>query len=155
MPSLPPAGLTPASAFTLVVQTEQVAPPAILADDINPKTHDYNAIDSGIGIADGFVITLLSIQRGSGAAVREFGQRWREVTHADGESPAVVRSMTEEALRPARDAGVVQLQSAAAEIDATDPSQVNHEIEYTDLLAPPNDLGERDRNLTFTEGRRR
>ena len=148
MPSIPQGGLTPLSAYTLTEQNERTAPPAILADDIDPDTGDFRSITSSARIADGMVVHALRTQRGTGAAVRELGQRWREITHVDDQSPELVESLTREALQLARDAGVVRLVSAAAQVDEQDPSQVNHEIKFQDLLAPPNDDV---RRLTFTE----
>jgi len=148
MPSVPPAGLTFASAFVIVEQTEEVPVAAILADAIDPKTHEYTSIEDSAEIADGMVTTLLATTRGSGAAVREFGQSWREITHSDDNTPELIEGDTRRALQPGRDAGVLRLKKASSEQDASDPSQVNHVIEYTDLLAPKVDAA---RRLTFSE----
>jgi hypothetical protein len=148
MSSIPPAGVTPASAFSLTQHAVSEPPPAILADAIDPATGEYLSITESATIADGLVVHLLRTQRGSGAAVLEFGQRFRELTHVTSESPETVESMVREALRPASDAGVVRFKQIAAEVDPGDGSQLNAGIEYTDLLAPRHDA---DRTFTFTE----
>lgn len=148
MSNIPPAGVTPASAFALQQHAVSEPPPAILADMIDPATGEYLSIVDSATIADGLVVHLLRTQRGSGAAVLEFGQRYRELSHVTEESPELVESMTREALRPATDAGIVQFKSIEVEVDAEDRTQMNTGIEYTDLLAPRRDA---DRTFTFTE----
>jgi hypothetical protein len=148
MSSIPPAGVTPASAFSLTQQAASEPPNAILADAIDPATGDYLSIVDGASIADGLVVHLLRTQRGSGAAVLGFGQRFRELTHVTSESPERVESMAVEALRPASDAGIVRFQEIEGEVDAGDGTQLNTGIRYTDMLAPRRDA---DRTFTFTE----
>lgn len=146
--SIPPAGVTPASAFTATAHAASEPPVAILADLIDPATGDYRSIVDSATIADGLVVHLLRTQRGSGAAVLEFGQRFRELRNVTEESPELVESMAREALEPARVAGVVKFKQIEAEVDANDRTQVNTGIQYTDLLAPPRDAS---RTFTFTE----
>jgi len=148
MSSIPPAGFSPASAFDIIGHAESEPPVAILADSIDPATGDYRALDESASIADGLVVNLLRIQRGSGAAVLEFGQRFREVRHVTTESPELVESIVREALAPASEAGIVRFDRIAAEADPSDGSQLNAGIEYIDLLAPPRD---QNRRFTFTE----
>lgn len=148
MSNIPPAGVTPASAFSLTQQAVTEPPPAILADMIDPATGEFLSIVDSATIADGLVVHLLRTQRGTGAAVLRTGQRFRELTHVTKGSPEVVESMVREALRPATDAGVVAFRSIEAEVDAQDGSQVNAGIDYLDLLAPRRDA---ERTFTFTE----
>jgi hypothetical protein len=147
MPSVPPAGTSPASAFELVHHPRPLPPPAILADAIDAKTGEYETLMSGRGLADAFVIEAIRIQRGTGAAVRDEGNRYRELTHVDGDGPEVVDSMTRQALEAAEEAGVVRLVQVTVEPDASDPSQLNNLLEYRDLLAPPD---EPTRRLVFS-----
>lgn len=148
MSNIPPAGVTPASAFALQQHAVSEPPPAILADMIDPATGEYLSIVDSATIADGLVVHLLRTQRGSGAAVLTTGQRFRELTHVTTESPVLVESMAREALQPAVDAGVVRFDQIEAEVDDTDGAQLNTGIQYTDLLAPRRDAG---RTFTFTE----
>jgi hypothetical protein len=148
MSNIPPAGVTPASAFALEQHAVSEPPPAILADKIDPATGEYQSIVDTATIADGLVVHLLRTQRGSGAAVLEFGQRYRELSHVTSESPELVESMTREALEPATDAGVVAFKRIDAEVEDDDGAQINAGIQYTDLLAPRRDA---DRSFTFTE----
>lgn len=148
MSNIPPAGVTPASAFALEQHAISEPPPAILADMIDPATGEYLSIVDSATIADGLVVHLLRTQRGSGAAVIEFGHRFRELTHVTEESPELVESMAREALRPATDAGIVAFRKVDAEVEPDDRTQLNTGIDYTDLLAPRRDA---DRTFTFTE----
>src|SRR6186997_1110882 len=120
MPSIPPAGYSPASAFELVGHAASQNPVPILADQIDPNTGDYLSLDESATIADGLVVTLLRTQRATGAAVLEFGQRFRELQNVDGETTGLAESMAREALQPARDAGVVNFRAISATVNASD-----------------------------------
>lgn len=148
MSNIPPAGVTPASAFALEQHAVSEPPVPILADAIDPATGDYTSIVDSATIADGLVVHLLRTHRGTGAAVLTTGQRFRELTHVTEGSPELVESMVREALRPATDAGVVAFRQLEAEVEPGDGSQVNAGIQYLDLLAPRRDA---ERTFTFTE----
>jgi hypothetical protein len=134
--SIPPAGTSPASAYDIIAHAVQEQPPAILADRIDPLTGEFESLVSGRGLADAMVIEAVRVQRGTGASVREEGNRFREVGYVDTTNAEVVESMTREALRPAEEAGVLRLVSVTVEPDAEDGSQLDTVIEYRDLLAP-------------------
>lgn len=136
MPSVPAAGTSPASAYELQDYAPQLPPPAILADLIDPVTGDFASLTRSANLADAFLIEAVRIERGSGAAVRDLGNRFREITHVDGSGPEVVESMARQALEPAREAGVVQLVRVTVTPNADDPSELDTVIEYRDLLAP-------------------
>lgn len=148
MPSIPPCGISPASAFEIIGHAEAEPPPAILADMIDPATGEYESIVEGRSIADGLAIHLLRLQRGSGAAVLDFGQRFREVRHVTNEATEAVEAMAREALAPGTEAGILRFGSVTAEVDARDATQINAGIDYLDLLAPPRAAA---RRFTFTE----
>jgi hypothetical protein len=147
MPSIPPAGYSPASAFDLVGHAEAPDPVAILADEIDPTTGDFASVDRSASIADGLVITLLRTKRGSGAAVLEFGQRFSELRHMTADAPILAESLAREALAPATDAGVVGFRELVATANDRDPTQLDTSIEYLDLLAPE---AEREQSLEFS-----
>jgi hypothetical protein len=136
MPSSPPAGTSPASAYDIQGIAEAEPPPAILADAIDPYTGEYTSLISGLGLADAFVIEAIRVQRGTGAAVRDTGNRYREMDTVDEGAAELADSLTREALAPAVEAGVLAIVDVAAEPDASDGSQLNVTIEYRDLLAP-------------------
>ena len=147
MPSIPPAGYSPASAYDLVGHAEAQRPVAILADMIDPFTGDYLSLEDSATIADGLVVTLLRTERGSGAAVLDFGHRFREVRHVDGNAPVLAESLTREALQPGVDAGVLEFKQLVASANASDGTQLDTDVEYLDLLAPREDQKQRQ---TFT-----
>lgn len=148
MPSIPPAGYSPASAFQLVGHAVAGDPVPILADSIDPKTGEYLSIEDSASIADGLVVTLLRTQRDSGAAVIGFGQRFREVRHVDDQSSVLAESLAREALQPALDAGIVSFRQLSGTVNESDPTQVDVAIDYLDLLAPADQQSQR---LTFNQ----
>jgi hypothetical protein len=137
MPFIPPAGLSPASAPSVEDIARQVPPPAILADKIDPLTGDFASLFVGRSLADAFAIEALRVQRATGAAVRDLGNRFREITHVEDDAPELVESMAFEAFRDAENAGVARLVQVTVATDPGDPAQLATVVEYRDLLAPP------------------
>lgn len=136
MPSIPPAGSGPAAAFDVQAFPVQLEPPAILADRIDPMTGDFASLLHGRPLADAFAIEALLVQRGTGAAVMDTGNRFRELSHVDDDAVELVESMTREAFTDAERAGVARLVGVSVTVDETDPAQLNTMLEYRDLLAP-------------------
>lgn len=145
--SVPPSGISPAASFELNGFEPELPPPAILADKIDPHTGDFSSLTEGYGIADGLALHLLSVQRGSGAAVRGFGHRFREITHVDTEAPHSYEAFIREALDPGIRSGTLRFERVTVTADEEDPTQLNPQVDYVDLLAAPK---ERDRNRTFS-----
>jgi hypothetical protein len=137
MPSMPPGGLSPASSPETAELGRQEPPPAILADRINPLTGDFESLFLGRSLADAFAIEALRVQRATGAAVRDLGNRFREITHVEDDAPELIESMAREAFGDAENAGVARLVQVTVETDPGDPAQLSTVIEYRDLLAPP------------------
>ena len=137
--SAPPPASTPASAFTEQVAAEQQVAPAILADKIDPDTGDFLSIVEGWGIVDGAVIHAMRVERGTGASVRETGNRFKTVRHVEEQNAELLESLAEEALRPLIDQGMARLDGFAAETEEGDGTQQNTELQYVDLVtAKPN-----------------
>jgi len=143
MPLIPPAGVSPASSPELGAIARQEPPTAILADRIDPYTGDFASLFASRPLADAFAIEALTVQRGTGAAVRDLGNRFREVSHVEPASIQIIESMVGEAFAAAEQAGVARLTRVAVEVDDTDPAQLATVIEYRDLLAPPETAGRR------------
>lgn len=141
--SVPAAGITPAASFELAGFEPQKPAPAILADLIDPETGDFASLTRSATIADGMVQFLITTQRGSGAAVRSFGQRFREVTHNDERANETLESLVVEAMKPAVDAGIVRFNRITSVPDSEDPAQVNNVVEYIDLLAEQKNASQR------------
>lgn len=139
MPSIPPAGYSPASAFTLVIHEPPTVPVPILADLIDPKTGEYLSLEDSATIADGLVVTLLRTRRDSGAAVQGVGQRFRELRNVDSDTPVLAESMAREALAPAVTAGIIELRTVAAATNDGDGTQVDASVEYRDRMAAATD----------------
>lgn len=145
--SVPPSGITPAASFELAGFEPQLPPPTILADKLDPATGDFASLTETRTVADGLVTYLLGVRRGSGAAQRSFGHRFREIRHADEQAPELLESFCREALQPGIDSETIRFRRVEAEIDAGDGTQVNATIDYVDLLASRQD---RDKSHTFT-----
>ena len=141
--STPSGGITPASSFELNGFVPPSPPPAILADDIDPVTHDFRSLEESAEIADGLAVFLLSVERGSGAAVRSFGQRFRRITHNDSGAPQELEAEIRRALKPGIDTGTLRLEKVVAVADPEDPTQINLEVSYVDLLAAKRDAERR------------
>ena len=92
---------------------------------------------------------LIGIQRGSGAAVRRFGQRFREVRHVDPGAATTLESMARECVQPAVDTGTIRLTRVEVEPNPTDRTQVDGFIEFRDLLERRRSA---DRRLTLQDG---
>lgn len=146
MPLIPPGGISPLSNPELGAVRVQQPPPAILADRIDPATGDFESVFVGRPLADAFAIEALRVQRGTGAAVRDLGNRYRQVSHVEPASTELIESMTTEAFAAAEQAGVARLVRVAVAVDATDRSQVSATVEYRDLLAPAESA---ERRLVF------
>jgi len=142
-----PAGITPAASFELAGFEPQLPPPVILADKIDPQTGEFASLVDGRTVAEGLVQHLLTVQRRTGASVRGFGHRLREIRHVDEHAAELVESYVREALQPGVDSGTIRLNRVEAEEDAEDPTQVNATIEYLDLSAPVRD---QDRSFTYS-----
>lgn len=147
MPALPPAGTTPASAFELVDQIEDKGPPVILADAIDPVTGEFLSLTKSARLADAFAVEALRVQRGTGAAARDVGNRYRELTHVEEDAVEQLLSMTREAFEPAEQAGVAELVRVQVKADDGDPSTLFVYIDYRDLLAPE---ASSERRLVFS-----
>lgn len=144
--STPSGGITPAGSYELEGFEPPRAAPAILADDIDPATGDFRSLEEGAPIADDLVVFLLSVERGSGACVRSFGQRFRKITHLDAAAPAEFDAEIRRALKPGTDSGTLAFDRVTSEIDAGDRTQSNLEVVFRDLLAPSRDA---ERRKTF------
>lgn len=107
------------------------------------------SLTAGASVADGLVGYLIGLQRGSGAAVRFYGQRFRDLTHVDGEAKETIAGMVAEALKPATDSGTVRIEGADIAVSPGDGTQINGIINFRDLLA---NSGKQDRNVTLEEG---
>jgi len=146
MPLIPPGGLSPISNPELGAVPAQQPPPAILADAIDPATGDFASLFVGRSLADAFAIEALRVERGTGAAVRELGNRFRQVSHVEPSSAGLIESMANEAFADAETAGVARLVRVSVAVDELDGSQISATLEYRDLLAPAESA---DRRLVF------
>lgn len=141
--TIPAAGITPAASFELAGFEPPQGPPTILADMIDPETGEFASLTRGRSVADGIVQHLVTVQRGSGAAVRRFGQRFREITHNDATSRETLESLVAEALKPAVDSGTIRFERIVTEADPEDPTQAQLTVEYIDLLSTNKDANRR------------
>ena len=132
--SVPPAGSTPASAYSLDTSRPPEPPPAILADAIGTDG-EYLSIVKSATIAEGMTAEALAVHRATGAAVRTLGHRFRLLTHIEDQTEEVVDTMVRETFAAAIEAGVLALVSVTLEVDESDPAQLNAVILIRDKLA--------------------
>lgn len=143
--SVPPAGSTPASAYSLDTSRPPELPPAILADAIGTDG-EYLSLLKSATIAEGMTGEALGVHRGTGAAVRSLGHQFRLLTHIEDQTEEVVATMVRETFAPAVEAGVLSLVSTTLEVDESDPSQLNAVILIRDKLGPRSD---QERRIVF------
>ena len=74
------------------------APSPILADNINPETHDYTSLLVGLDPVDSQVYMALSIRRDSGAAVVGIGNRFHTVRKMGNDAKNEIEALVREAL---------------------------------------------------------
>lgn len=96
---IPPAGVTPAGFFVPETYADPAGPPAILADPIDPSTGEFLSIARSYDPTDACVIEALRVERGSGPAVLEEGNRIRDVQLATEAAPRVIEQEAQYALR--------------------------------------------------------
>ena len=76
---IPPAGVSPASFFFAPTIVGPARPGAILADRIDPETGEYASVILGRHPVDAAVIDAFRLNRGTGIAVTDAGQRFRDI----------------------------------------------------------------------------
>lgn len=74
------------------------APSPLLAENIDPVTHDFVDLTSGVHPIDAQVQIALKIVRNSGAAVTQDGQRFNTVRKITGTIKTEIESLVREAL---------------------------------------------------------
>ncbi|MHC4501010.1 MAG: hypothetical protein ACYS21_18065 [Planctomycetota bacterium] len=74
------------------------APSPLLAENIDPETHDYVSLTSGVHPIDSQVIIALKVARNSGASVTEDGQRFTTVKKITNTVKTQIESLVREAL---------------------------------------------------------
>lgn len=109
-PTIPP----PLASFLVPIEhVEPGAPVGMLADPIDPQTGDYLSIERGFDPTDAAVLTALSTVRGTGSAVLETGQRFRDATHVTPATATFLRQEVELALRHLIESGQIRLESVS------------------------------------------
>lgn len=109
MPVIPPGGVSPAGAFVEHEHDGPGSPPIILADAIDPDTGEYLSLTRGYDPVDGAVLEAFRVERRSGSATMNDGQRFRDAEHVDPKAPDFFRQEGRLALARLIDAGLVTL----------------------------------------------
>ena len=95
----------------------RLGPPSpCLADQIDPNTHDVLDVLVGMDPIDSQVMTALTVQRGSGAAVREDGIRLWDLKKMLPSLLVDVRGRVNEALQRLIDHGDIRLVSVSEDV---------------------------------------
>jgi hypothetical protein len=138
-PYIPPAGVTPAGAFVPQLFDDPGRPPGILADAIDPHTGEYLSILKGIDPIDAQVLDAMKIKRGSGAAVRNDGQRFADIKKVDDAAASLIDGEARRALARLSENQDIRVISVDAVADQ------NHDyadvvVQFKNLRARPKDL---------------
>ena len=139
MPYIPPAGVTPAGAFVPQTYDDPSLPPGILADAIDPQTGEYLSILKGFDPIDAQVLDAMKIKRGSGAAVRNDGQRFADIENVDDSTSALVDAEARRALSRLVENSDIKIQRVDPVADPND-DYANVAVEYRNLRVRPRNL---------------
>ena len=93
------AGVSPAGFFVAQTFADPGLPPGILADPIDPLTHEYRSIRMGMDPIDAQVLVALKVVRGSGASVQDDGQDFGEIENVDDQTSSLIEAKTRLCLR--------------------------------------------------------
>lgn len=104
-----PSGLHPLGLWVPQTYAPKDGPPGILADSIDPKTGEFTSISKGMDPIDQQVVLAMRITRRSGAAVMNDGQEFREIRKVTEETPILMKSVAERALRRLIEQGDIEL----------------------------------------------
>jgi hypothetical protein len=111
------------------------APSPLLAENIDPKTHDYIDLTSGVHPVDAQVLIALKVVRGSGASVTEDGQRFATVRKITTTVKTEIESLVREAL--ARLISQQDIEYLGTTFENVDPGNqtINATVQWKNLRA--------------------
>ncbi len=130
---IPPAGVTAASFFTPTPFVDPAKPPALLADNIDPKTGEFRSIFTAPHYVDAAIVTQFRTRRGSGAAVQNDGQALDEVKKNDANAPDAIRHEINRVLKPFVVRGDIEIRKIDVEAGETFGIQGSALVEYLNL----------------------
>ncbi len=119
-----------------VTSPGQLAPPSpLLADNIDPQTHDYVSLFRSIDPIDAQVIIALKIVKGSGAAVEDDGSRFRDIRKITQSVKTEIKSEVRRAL--ARLIANRDIKYKGVAFDVFDPSNrtIQARVQWVNLRA--------------------
>lgn len=92
MPFVPPAGVSPLSAFLVgTADVDDSDPPVILADAIDVATGEYLSLFRGFDPTDAAILLSFQVRRGSGSAVEDVGQNFADHPRVDEQLESFMR----------------------------------------------------------------
>ena len=93
----------------MLAPSQLARPSPLLADNIDPNSHDYVSLTETVHPIDAQVILALKLDRGSGAAVENDGIRLRDIRKMTDDAQTQIKSRVREALGRLISAGDVRL----------------------------------------------
>jgi hypothetical protein len=112
VPSVPPAGVSPLSAFLLdTAGVPNGAVAAIMADAIDVATGEYLSIERGFDPTDAAFLTCARTVRGSGSAVESVGQNFADHPRVDPQLEPFMREEVRLMAKELVDAGDLAIQT--------------------------------------------
>lgn len=152
--TIPKAGTAPLGFF--VASPGALGPPSpLLADNIDPFTHDYASLTTGVDPIDGQVVLALTVLRDSGAAVIDVGLRITE-TKILPDIVLTISSAVREALSTLVSAQDIQLTDVdfGEDAEGVDPDNqvVNFVVKWINLRALDRNVRQTSIPLTSVRG---
>ena len=112
-----PCGLTPLGTYAPIEAIDAVkSPPAILADLVDPTTHELRSLTRSDDVVEAQVKIALSRVRGSGVSVTRIGQRFGDVRKLADDASVILKREAAFAMKPLVDRGLVEVESSEVTI---------------------------------------
>lgn len=115
---IPPAGVSPASFFVpgvAFVSPEQ--PPALLADDIDPKTGELATLFTAPHPVHAAIQFAVRVRKGSGAAVQDIGHLYDRIKKKTDRTARELRDEAERLFKPFVDREDITVESIEEDLD--------------------------------------
>lgn len=128
--------------YVVLAPSQLGAPSPLLADNIDPETHDFVSLFTSVHPIDAQVILAMKLERGSGAAVMQDGIRLRDITKMDDGAKNQIRSRIVQALSRLTKAGDIILKSVTFDVWDKSTQSGGPTVKYVNLRAYDNRIRE-------------
>lgn len=135
MPLVPPAGISPASAYLYIPIAQPESPPVIQADKIggDENGRDFLSLTQSADPVDDAVRVVWATERASGAAVRDVGHRLRLLRHTDELTEESARGIVDDAMKRMVDAGFVRITGVTVQVGSDGERSASEDTGLVDV----------------------